>query len=72
MVAPEATPSVTRKTRPVSILPRLRGRYHQLAPEKIEMVAGRLFWSDEDRRAMLALLLENLGADAALRYFGPC
>jgi hypothetical protein len=43
----------------------------QLAPEKIEMIEGRLFWSDEDRLAMLGLLLENLGADAAVRLGDP-
>jgi hypothetical protein len=40
---------------------------YQLTPEKIEMVKGRLFWSDEDRLTMLGLLLENVGADAAVR-----
>lgn len=44
---------------------------YQLAPEKIEMIRGRLFWSDEDRLAMLALLLENVGADAAVRLGDP-
>ena len=50
--------------------PEAMARY-QLTPEKIEMVRGRLFWSDEDRLAMLALLLENLGADAAVRLGDP-
>jgi hypothetical protein len=40
---------------------------YRLAPEKIEMVKGRLFWSDEDRLTMLGLLLENVGIDAAVR-----
>jgi hypothetical protein len=44
---------------------------YQLTPEKIEMVKGRLFWSDEDRLAMLGLLLENVGADAAVRLGNP-
>ena len=44
---------------------------YQLTPEKIEMVKGRLFWSDEDRVAMLGLLLENVGADAAVRLGDP-
>ena len=44
---------------------------YQLAPEKIEMVKGRLFWSDEDRLAMLGLLLENVGADAAVQLGDP-
>ncbi len=42
-----------------------------LAPEKIEMSDGRLFWSDEERINMLALLLENLGADRAVRLGDP-
>lgn len=40
-------------------------------PEKIEMVAGKLFWDDDERLAMLGLLLENLGADAAARLGDP-
>lgn len=40
-------------------------------PRKIEMIDGRLFYSDEQRLAMLALLLENLGADAAVRLGDP-
>jgi hypothetical protein len=42
-----------------------------LTPEKIEMVDGKLFWSDEQRLKMLALLLENVGADAAVRIGDP-
>jgi hypothetical protein len=41
-------------------------RYH-LSPEKIEMIDGRLFWSEEDRIIMLGLLLENVGVDKAVR-----
>jgi hypothetical protein len=44
---------------------------YQLTPEKIEMVKGRLFWSDEDRLTMLGLLLENVGLDAAVRLGDP-
>jgi hypothetical protein len=40
-------------------------------PEKIELVEGKLFWDDEERLAMLGLLLENLGADAAVRLGDP-
>jgi hypothetical protein len=43
----------------------------QLTPEKIEMIEGQLFWSEEDRRRMLALLLENVGADVAVRIGSP-
>ena len=41
-------------------------RYH-LAPEKIELMNGKIFWNDEERLRMLGLLLEQLGADAAVR-----
>jgi len=42
-----------------------------LTPEKIELIEGRLFWCEEDRLNMLGLLLENLGADAAVRFGDP-
>jgi len=41
------------------------------APEKIEMAEGKLFWDDERRLTMLALLLENVGVDAAVRLGDP-
>jgi hypothetical protein len=41
------------------------------APNKIEMIGGKLFSSDEDRVTMLGLLLENVGADAAVRLGDP-
>jgi hypothetical protein len=44
---------------------------YELTPEKIEMVEGRLFWSTEQRITMLGLLLENVGADAAVRLGDP-
>ena len=39
-----------------------------LLPEsaKIELHEGKLLWSDEDRLAVLAMLLENLGIDKIL------
>lgn len=43
-----------------------RERY-DLTPEKFEMYEGKLFWSDEDRVTLLALLLENVGVDRAVR-----
>lgn len=43
----------------------------ELTPEKFEMVDGRLFWSDDERLTLLALLLENVGADAAVRLGNP-
>src|SRR5947208_7380261 len=41
-------------------------KYHQLCPEKIELIEGRMFWTDEQRLNMLALLLENVGMDVAV------
>jgi urease accessory protein UreH len=42
-----------------------------LAPEKMELVAGKLFASEEQRMAMLGLLLENVGIDAAIELGPP-
>jgi hypothetical protein len=39
----------------------------ELLPEKREVIAGKLFWSDEERLALLAMLLENVGTGAAVR-----
>jgi len=47
-----------------------RARY-DLAPEKIEMIEGKLFWSERDRLRMLGLLLENVGVDKAVRLGNP-
>jgi hypothetical protein len=44
---------------------------YQLTPEKIEMIDGKILWSDEDREMLLGLLLENLGADRAVRLGDP-
>lgn len=44
---------------------------YELSPEKIEMIDGKLFWTDEDRLRMLGLLLENVGADTAVRLGNP-
>ena len=41
-------------------------RRWELAPEKIEMVRGKLFYTKEQRLVMLGMLLENLGVDAAV------
>lgn len=43
----------------------------ELTPEKLEMIRGRLLWDDESRIALLGLLLENVGADAAVRLGSP-
>ena len=50
--------------------PEAMARY-QLTPEKIEMTGGKLFLSEEERLNMLALLLENVGADQAVRIGDP-
>jgi hypothetical protein len=44
---------------------------YELTPEKFEMWEGKLFWSDRDRLLLLGLLLENVGADAAVRLGDP-
>jgi hypothetical protein len=36
-------------------------------PEKMELIDGRLFWSQRERLAMLAALLENVGLAEAVR-----
>ncbi len=40
-----------------------------LTPEKIEMIQGKIFWSEEDRVNMLGLMLENVGIDKMLALF---
>jgi hypothetical protein len=47
-------------------LAEVRKRY-ELSPEKIELIEGKLFWSERDRLVMLGLLLENVGVDRAVR-----
>jgi hypothetical protein len=44
---------------------------YALTPEKLEMIGGRLLYDDEQRLTLLALLLENVGADAAVRLGDP-
>jgi hypothetical protein len=44
---------------------------YNLTPEKFEMYQGKLFWSEEDRVNMLGLMLENVGADQAVRLGDP-
>ena len=41
------------------------------APEKLELLDGKLYDYDEERLHMLACLLENLGADAAVWLGDP-
>ena len=47
-----------------------RPRY-DLAPDKIELGYGKLFFTDKERLRMLGLLLENCGAEAAVRFGDP-
>jgi hypothetical protein len=42
-----------------------------LKPEKIEMVKGQLLSTEDDRETLLALLLENVGADRAMQLGDP-
>lgn len=44
---------------------------YALTPEKLEMVHGKLLWSPRERIALLGLLLENVGADQAVRLGSP-
>ncbi len=44
---------------------------YQMTPEKTEMIDGRLYRSEDERLTMLALLLENVGADKAVRLGEP-
>jgi hypothetical protein len=37
------------------------------APKKLELIRGKLLWSDEQRLTLLGMLLENVGADRAVR-----
>ena len=44
---------------------------YEMTPEKTEMMAGRLYGTEKERLTMLALLLENVGADKAVRLGNP-
>ena len=44
---------------------------YMLSPEKIELIRGKLFWSERHRINMLGLLLENVGADRAVQLGDP-
>jgi hypothetical protein len=46
-------------------------RWRQLTPEKFEMIDGLLFWDEATRIKLLAALLENVGADVAVRLGDP-
>lgn len=40
-------------------------------PYTFEVIAGELLWSDEERMAMLATMLEVVGVDRAVRLGDP-
>jgi hypothetical protein len=40
-------------------------------PEKMELIEGKLYWSDKDRLKVLASLLEHMGADATVKLGDP-
>ena len=42
-----------------------------LLPEKFEVIDGELLWTDEERLAMLAVMLEQVGVDQAVRLGDP-
>ena len=44
---------------------------YSLAPEKIEMVRGKILGTEEDRLMMIGLLLENVGVDKVVRLGDP-
>ena len=44
---------------------------HDLIPAPIEMVDGKLLWSEADRLVLLAALLENVGALKAVELGDP-
>jgi hypothetical protein len=46
-------------------------RADRLIELKFEISRGKLFWSEETRRMILAMLLENVGMDAAVRMGDP-
>ena len=43
----------------------------EVAPEKMEVSRGKLYWSERDRLVMLAILLEQCGMDVAVRLGDP-
>jgi hypothetical protein len=44
---------------------------YTMAPGRIEMIGGKLLYDNEARLALLGLLLENVGADAAVNIGDP-
>jgi len=46
------------------------GRY-MMKPHKIELIRGKLLSSSKERETLLALLLENIGADRVVQFGDP-
>jgi hypothetical protein len=46
-------------------------RRFELTPYRIEMLEGRLLSDEQERLNLLGLLLENVGADGAVRLGDP-
>lgn len=44
---------------------------NSLRPHKMELIEGKLFWTDTERLMVLGLLLENVGVDAAVKLGNP-
>lgn len=44
---------------------------HSTIPERLELIEGKVFLSDEQRITMLGWMLEQLGADVAVRMGDP-
>ena len=42
-----------------------------LIPPRIEVIDGMMLWSDEERMQLLAMLLENVGTQAAVKLGSP-
>lgn len=50
---------------------RVKYQPHVTVPEKMELIDGKIFWTDEQRITMLGWMLEHMGADAAVRLGEP-
>ena len=44
---------------------------HDALPARLEVIGGKLLWSDEERLVLLAALLENVGALKAVELGDP-
>ena len=44
---------------------------HAAVPQRLELIEGKIFLSDEQRITMLGWMLEQLGADIAVRMRDP-